>query len=86
MQSDTIKLWASTLTAVVLVIGGLLLLTYVWMQPLEGKEGMMALLGGFIGSGTTFLFQANASVSGVRTFQSGLNTPTPAPSGDGTTV
>jgi len=77
MQSDTIKLVASTLTAVVMVIGGSLLLTYVWMQPLDGKDGMMALLGGFIGTGATFLFQANASTAAVRNFQSGLNTPVP---------
>ena len=77
MQSDSIKLWASTLTAVVLTLGGILLLVFVWMQPVEGKEGMMALLGGFVGMGATFLFQQNASVAGVRTFQSGLNTPAP---------
>ena len=77
MQSDSVKLYASTLTAVVLVIGGLLLLTFVWMQPIEGKEGMMALLGGFVGMGATFLFQQNASVAGVRNFQAGLNTPAP---------
>lgn len=78
MQSDTIKLLASYLTAVILAIGGSLLLVYVAMQPaIEGKDGLMALLGGFIGSSITFLFTGNAAVAGVRTFQSGLNTPTP---------
>ena len=80
MQSDTIKLLASTITAMVLTIGGILLLVYVSMQPaIEGKDGLMALLGGFVGMGATFLFQSNASTAAVRTFQSGLNTPTPVP-------
>jgi len=77
MQSDTVKLYASYGTAVVLVIGGLLLLTYVWLQPIEGKDGMMALIGGFIGTGATFLFTGNAGTAAVRNFQSGLNTPVP---------
>ncbi len=72
MQSDTVKLLASYLTAVVLVIGGSLLLTYVWMQPDTGdKAGFMALLGGFIGSAITFLFTGNAATAAVRTYQSG---------------
>lgn len=78
MQSDTIKLLSSYLTAVVLAIGGCLLLVYVAMQPIDGKDGLMALLGGFIGAAITFLFTGNAGTSAVRTFQSGLNTPTPA--------
>lgn len=79
MQSDSVKLIASTITAMVMVIGGGLLLVYVAMQPaIEDKAGLTALLGGLIGMGATFLFQANASVAGVRTFQSGLNTPAPA--------
>ena len=77
MQSDTIKLLASYLTAVTLAVGGSLLLVYVAMQPIDDKAGLMALLGGFVGSAITFLFTGNAGVSAVRTFQSGLNTPTP---------
>jgi hypothetical protein len=84
MQSDTIKLLASYITAVIMAVGGSLLLVYVAATPLiEDKAGIMALLGGFVGSAITFLFTGNAGVSAVRTFQSGLNTPTPAPSGDG---
>lgn len=79
MQSDTIKLLASTITAMVLTIGGCLLLVYVAGQPnIDGKDGLMALLGGFVGMGATFLFQNNASTAAVRVFQSGLNTPAPA--------
>lgn len=78
MQSDAVKLIASYGTAVVLAIGGSLLLVYVAMQPsIDGKDGLMALLGGFVGSAITFLFTGNAGISAVRTFQSGLNTPTP---------
>lgn len=82
MKSDTIKLLASYLTAVVLALGGCLLLVFVWMQPIDGKEGVMALLAGFVGSAVTFLFTGNAGTAAVRTFQSGLNTPTPASPGD----
>ncbi len=78
MGSDSIKLWAAYITAVVLAIGGCLLLTFVWMQPLEGKDGMMALLGGFVGSAITFLFTGNAGVAAVRTYQNGLFTNPPA--------
>lgn len=79
MQSDTIKLLASYGTAVVTAIGGTVLLVYVWLQPADesSKAGIMALIGGFIGGSFTFLFTGNAGVSAVRTFQSGLNTPTP---------
>jgi hypothetical protein len=78
MQSDTIKLLASVVTAMVGAIGGSILLVFVAMQPgIEGKDGLMALLGGFIGASFTFLYTANAGTAAVRTFQSGLNTPPP---------
>ena len=79
MQTDTVKLLASTLTAVILVLGGSLLLVYVWMQPVEGgKEGVMALLAGFIGFAIQFLFGQNDRVGAVRAYERGLNTPAPA--------
>lgn len=78
MQSDTVKLLASVLTAVVMAIGGSLLLVFVFMQPsIEGRDGLVALLGGFIGAAVQFLYGTNAQTQGVRTFQAGLNTPTP---------
>lgn len=81
-QSDTVKIIASYLTAVVLALGGSLLLVYVWLQPVaDDKAGVMALLSGFVGSAITFLFTGNAGTAAVRTFQSGLNTPTPPPGG-----
>lgn len=80
MQTDTIKLLASTGTAVVMVIGGSLLLVYVWLQPVEGgKEGILALLAGFIGFAVQFLFASENRTSAVRSYERGLNTPTPAP-------
>jgi hypothetical protein len=77
MQSDTLKLWASTGTAVIMAIGGSLLLVYVWMQPYDGKDGLMALLAGFIGFAIQFLFGSENRTSAVRSFQAGLNTPVP---------
>ena len=78
MKTDAIKLVASTATAVIMSIGGSLLLVYVWMQPGEGKEGVMALLAGFIGFAIQFLFGAESATSAVRSYERGLNTPAPA--------
>jgi len=83
MQSDTIKLYASTATAVIMAIGGSLLLVFVWMQPGEGKEGVMALLAGFIGFAIQFLFSQESRTGAVRSYERGLNTPVPE-SGGGT--
>ena len=83
MQSDTVKLLASYMTAVITAIGGTLLLVYVWLQPADesSKAGIMALIGGFVGGSYTFLFTGNAGTAAVRTFQSGLKTPVPGPTG-----
>ncbi len=77
MQSDTVKLIASYGTAVIMAIGGSLLLVYVAMQPVEDKQGLMTLLGGFVGSSITFLFLGNSNTAAIRTYQSGAQSTTP---------
>lgn len=70
MSADTVKLYAATMTAVVMAIGGSLLLVFVWMQPGEGKEGVMALLAGFIGFAIQFLFGQETATRATRAAQS----------------
>lgn len=78
MKADQIKLYAATITAMVTVIGGALLLVYVAATPaIEDKAGLMALLGGFTGAGITFLFSQESATGAVRSYERGLNTPAP---------
>ena len=78
MQSDTIKLLAATITAVVGALGGALVIVYVGIQPpFDAQAGLMALLGGYVGASFTYLFGQNSATAAVRTYQAGLNTPTP---------
>lgn len=86
MQTDQVKLYAATLTAVVMAIGGTLLLVFIWMQPgIEDKAGLSALLGGSIGYSLNFLFGQETATRAVRSYQSGLNTPVPDPTAGGQT-
>lgn len=67
MKSDTVKLAATYGTAVILAIGGIGALIYVSMQPgIEGRDGLMALLGGFVGSAVTFLFSSDSALRATR--------------------
>jgi hypothetical protein len=80
MQSDAVKLYAATLTAVVLSIAGPILLVWVFMQPdVNDKAGLTALLGGFTTFGIQFLFGQEQRTGAVRAYQAGLNTPVPVP-------
>jgi len=80
MQSDTVKLYASTLVAVVLAIGGPILLVWVFLQPsIQDQAGLTALLAGFSTYGLQFLFGQEQRTGAVRSFQAGLNTPTAPP-------
>jgi hypothetical protein len=78
MQTDQVKLIAATITAMILAIGGPILLVWVFLQPDMGdKAGLTALLGGFSTFGIQFLFGQEQRVGAVRAFERGLNTPTP---------
>jgi hypothetical protein len=80
MQTDTIKLLAATVVAMVLSVGGPVLLVWVFMQPDFGdKAGLTALLGGFTTFGIQFLFGQEQRTGAVRSYERGLNTPSPTP-------
>lgn len=75
MKTDQVKLLAATITAVVMALGGMLLLVFIQMQPsIEDKTGLSTLLGGFVGLALGFLFNQEVSTGAVRSFQKGLNT------------
>jgi hypothetical protein len=80
MQTDQVKLIAATVVAMVLAIGGPILLVWVFMQPdMADKAGLTALLGGFATFGIQFLFGQEQRTGAVRSFERGLNTPVPDP-------
>jgi hypothetical protein len=62
-QTDFIKLAASHLVAVVLAIGGPILIVWLFVNAnqLEGSGGVQTLIGGFVGFAIQFLFQTNTS-------------------------
>lgn len=65
-QTDTIKLLASTLTAIILVIGGIGTLAYAFLSgTVDGdtRAQLAALMGPFIGYGINFLFQTNTQAA-----------------------
>lgn len=74
---DMVKLVASYVVAVVLSLGGTLLLVWIWAQPAaDGKEGIMALIAGFVGLSIQFLFQTNAMAAARGQTKADLLTPT----------
>jgi hypothetical protein len=62
-QTDFIKLVASHLVAVVLAIGGPILIVWLFINAnqLEGSGGVQTLIGGFVGFAIQFLFQTNTA-------------------------
>lgn len=62
MQTDTIKLISSHTVAVVLAVGGPILIVWLFINgnSIEGVEGIQAMLGAFVGAAIQFLFQTNA--------------------------
>lgn len=76
MQSDTIKLVSSHLVAVVMALGGPLLLTWLFLNAsdVEGSQGLIALLAGFVGLAVQFLFQTNTQAAARATTRTDLLT------------
>jgi large-conductance mechanosensitive channel len=63
-QTDFIKLIASHVTAVLMVVLGISILSYAFLTPSVDKDAraqLAALLGPFIGYAVNFLFQTNTS-------------------------
>lgn len=71
MQTDSLKLVFTYLVAVIIIIGGGLMLFY---SRNEGNSDFALLLAGFIGSAMTFVFGQESATRAVRSYQSGLNT------------
>lgn len=77
MQSDNIKLIFTYTIATILIIGGGLMLYLTRLDPPETSSGLNLIVAGFVGSAVTFVFGDQANTRGQRSFQAGLNTPTP---------
>lgn len=60
-QTDAVKLITSHLVAAVLAIGGPLLLVWVFVNAsqIDGSNGLIAIIAGFVGIAIQFLFQTN---------------------------
>lgn len=71
MQTDTIKLVATYLTAILVVVGGLAML---FVSRNEGNSDFSLLLAGFIGSAMAFLFGQESATRAVRSYQKGIDT------------
>lgn len=76
MQTDTIKLVATYLTAILVVVGGLAML---FVSRNEGNSDFSLLLAGFIGSAMAFLFGQESATRAVRSYQKGIDTNTANP-------
>lgn len=75
MKADDLKLYASTLVAVILSVGAPALLVYVLLQPSvanggtldeTSKAGISALLGGLSTYGIQFLFGRDIAAGAAR--------------------
>ena len=72
MQVDTIKAIATYIIAGLLLTMGFLILR----DPAAASD-VKILMGGFMGSALTYVFGDAANTRGQRSFEKGLNTPTP---------
>ena len=74
MQSDSIKLISTYLIALVVIVGGGAML---YLTRLDADPSLSLVLAGFIGAAITFVFGQESATRAVRSYQNGLNTPTP---------
>lgn len=70
-MTDTIKLVAVYATAIVVIVGGGLML---FASRNEGNTDFALMMAGFIGSAITFMFGQESATRAVRSYQNGLNT------------
>lgn len=64
MQIDTIRALFTYVTALVVVVGGGMLLYLTYNDP--GAANVLVMVGGFIGSALTFLFGAEVATRTAR--------------------
>jgi hypothetical protein len=69
MRSDMVKLISSHLVAVVGAIGGPILIVWLFLSgsSVPGIEGLLALLGTYVGASYTFLFGSEVATATRRT-------------------
>lgn len=78
-MSDTLKMWASYGTAVVLSVGGAVGVFYLMLDGIISADVGVPVLAAWIGAAVGFLFGSESATRAVRSFERGLNTPQPAP-------
>jgi RsiW-degrading membrane proteinase PrsW (M82 family) len=78
-MSDTIKLVVVYVMAAIIIVGGGAMLFY---SRNEGNSDFSLVVAGFIGTAVAFLFGQESATRAVRSYERGLNTPTPPPPGE----
>lgn len=78
-MSDTLKMWASYGTAVVLAIGGAIGVFWLMVDGKIAADVGVPVLAAWIGAAVGFLFGSESATRAVRSFERGLNTPGPTP-------
>lgn len=67
MESDTIKLWFTYITALLIVIGGGAMLWFSRLDPTDSASTQLQLVvAGFVGAATQFLFNRETQTSTTR--------------------
>lgn len=67
MQSDSIKLWFTYITALVIVVGGGAMLWFSRLDPSDsGSQQLALVVAGFVGAAIQFLFNKETSTSTAR--------------------
>jgi class 3 adenylate cyclase len=71
VSSDLVKLFFSYLIALVLIVGGGLMLYSIRLDPSDSGSATLSLaIVGFIGSAVTFVFSAEVATRATRAAQS----------------
>lgn len=71
MSADNIKLVFTYTIALVLIVGGLVILYLIRLDPPESNSANISLLlAGFIGSAITFVFNRESATQATRAAQS----------------
>lgn len=74
MQSDTVKLIFTYLIALVVIVGGGLMLFISRLDPIDsGGQNLQLVLAGFIGAAIQFVFSKESSTQAARQIQAGID-------------
>jgi hypothetical protein len=71
MSADTVKLLFTYIIALVLIVGGMIILYLTRLDPPESNSANISLmLAGFIGAAITFVFNRESATQATRAAQS----------------